>query len=64
MSRVRITVVRKEEVVVDIGDLPPRLIEENLRKHEGALSEKYGLYDLKGTTDSVESITVVEVGSE
>ncbi len=61
--KVLIKIVREAKVVVDIGSLKPGMIEDALRKGDGGFGDNWGVYDIPGCEETVESIEVTEVKS-
>lgn len=63
MSRVKVTIIRKEVAEFDIGDLLPTLIQTTLEENDGHFNSDWTLGDVCGNiTYTVESIAVEEVG--
>lgn len=64
MPKVKITIITREEAVLDTGDLPTRLIAHLLEEGEGAFGKdihSWGLSDVGSPSFTVDSITVEEV---
>ena len=63
MSRVKISVLRRETATVDLGDVPEGFIREQLLANEGGLNDNWGLYDLakNGVAVSIEEVLIEKV---
>lgn len=64
MPKLKVTIVTREEAVIDTGDLPARMIEVLLRDGDGAFGagmSSYGLSDVGNPTFTTDSITVEEI---
>lgn len=59
--KVKVTIIHKEVATVDVGDLPIRLVQNLLEKHEGSWDGNYGLGDTGNDEWTVESVEVEEV---
>lgn len=55
--RVKITVITRQTVVADIGDIPPGLIEDVLRKNDGTFDGSWTIGDVRGSGSTEEFVT-------